>query len=236
MDPAAGSTPDGAPVRVLVADDQAVVRRGLASMVEDADGLEVVGEAPDGEGAVTETAARRPDVVLMDVRMPGIGGIEAARRIVGEHGGAVKVLMVTTFDLDSYVFDSLRAGASGFVLKDLEPDELVHAIHVVQAGESLLAPSATRRLIAEFVRSGDAGGPAAPDGDDRPPAGTELSEREVVTAVARGLSNAEIARTLHLAQTTVKTHISSVLGKWGLRDRVQLVVRAFESGLVGPDR
>lgn len=239
------ATPRSSPVRVLVVDDQAVVRRGLATMVAETADLEVVAEAPDGERAVVEAAARRPDVVLMDVRMPGIGGIEAARRIVTDHAGAIKVLMVTTFDLDAYVFDSLRAGASGFVLKDLEPEELAHAIRVVQAGESLLTPSATRRLVAEFVRGPAPGSSGYADGGVTTaarrtggvPAAPELSarEQEVVIAVARGLSNAEIAATLHLARTTVKSHISSALTKWGLRDRTQLVVRAFESGLVVPD-
>lgn len=235
-------------VRVLVADDQAVVRRGLATMVDDTAGFETVAEAGDGETAVTEAARYRPDVVLMDVRMPGIGGIEATRRIVAEHGDAIKVLMVTTFDLDAHVLDSLRAGASGFVLKDLEPEELVNAIRVVRAGESLLAPSATRRLIATFVQqepptgggahsaAGPGGPPPVGRGHDAPTGG-DLSarEREVVAAVARGLNNAEIASALFLAPTTVKSHISSALTKWGLRDRVQLVVRAFESGLVTPE-
>ena len=217
---------------MLVVDDQSVVRAGFRALIDAAPDLEVVDEAADGPAAVAAAVRHRPDVVLMDVRMPGGDGIEATRALVERAPGS-RVLVVSTFDLDEYVFASLRAGASGFVLKDIEPPALLEAIHTVHAGESLLSPSLTRRLIGEFVRLAPAGPPAPGPAAGRAP-GPALSEREreVVRQVARGCSNVEIATELHVAESTVKTHVSSVLTKWGLRDRVQLVVRAFEDGLV----
>ncbi|MGH4020053.1 MAG: response regulator [Pseudonocardiaceae bacterium] len=212
-------------IRVLVVDDQAVVRMGFRAVLDAADGIEVVGEAADGAAAVDVATRLRPDVVLMDVRMPGTGGIAATRRVTALEDPRVRVLVVTTFDLDEYVFDSLRAGASGFLLKDIDPEEMVAAVRTVHAGDALLAPSVTGRLIAEFVRS-------PPPAETPPDSSLTGRERDVVVLVARGLSNGEIARALHLAESTVKTHISHVLTKWDLRDRVQLVVRAFETGLV----
>ncbi|HWN26568.1 MAG TPA: response regulator transcription factor [Actinomycetospora sp.] len=233
-------------IRVAVVDDQAVVRRGLRAVLDEAEDMEVVGDAPDGLAALELCAASRPDVVLMDVHMPRMDGIEATRRLVAQDTPA-RVLMVTTFDLDAYVFDSLRAGASGFVLKDAEPEELRHAVRTVQRGDGLLAPSATRRLIREFTRVAprsareEASSATLPRGRAEPAAppstAEALSDREleIVRLVCRGLSNLEIARELYLAETTVKSHVSAALSKWGVRDRVQLVVRAFETGLVGGD-
>ncbi len=223
------------PVRVLIADDQAVVRMGFRAVLDSAEDIEVVGEAADAHVAVESAAELRPDVVLMDIRMPGGGGIEAAQRIAELPGAPIRVLMVTTFDVDEWIFASLRAGASGFVLKDIEPGDLVQAVHTVHAGDSLLAPEVTGRLIAEFVRSAPPADP--PDGRDRRSAGAAdlalltTREREVIALVARGMSNAEIAAKLYLATSTVKTHVSAALTKWDLRDRAQLVVRAFETGL-----
>lgn len=216
-------------IRLLIADDQELVRAGLRMILEPKGDFEIVGEAADGAEAVEVAQAARPDVVLMDVRMPHLDGIEATRRLlasdVGEH---VRVLILTTFHLDEYVYAALRAGASGFVLKDAPPDELRHAIRVVAAGDALLAPSVTRRLIDEFARSQ---APAASAGaletlTDR--------EREVLTLVARGLSNAEIASELVVEETTVKSHVRHMLQKLGLRDRVQAVVAAYDGGLVRP--
>ncbi|MDL5160014.1 response regulator [Actinomycetospora termitidis] len=225
-------------VRVLVVDDQAVVRAGFRAILDAAEGIEVVGEAGGGPEAVTVAAHLRPDVVLMDVRMPAGDGVTATRAILDDPAATgTKVLVVSTFDLDEHVFDALRAGAGGFVLKDIEPERLVEAIRLVHAGEALLAPSITRRLIGEFVRLGptasDHDGGSAPARDTAP--GLSARERDVVAQVARGLSNAEIAAALVVAESTVKTHVSSVLTKWDLRDRVQLVVRAHELGLVGGD-
>ncbi|WP_181779426.1 response regulator [Pseudonocardia pini] len=222
------------PIRVLLADDQAVVRAGLRVVLDAEADISVVGEAADGAEAARRADELRPDVVLMDVQMPGCDGIEGLRRIVGRQLG-VRVLMVTTFDLDRYVFDALRAGASGFVLKDIEPDELCAAVRTVHAGHSLLAPEVTGRLIEAFVRS-DAPPTQAPP-TQAPPTAAPVSltgrERDVVGLVARGMSNAEIAAALVVAESTVKTHVSSLLLKLGLRDRVQLVVHAFETGLTG---
>lgn len=217
------------PIRVLVVDDQALVRAGFRMILEAEDDLEVVAEAADGDEAVRGVRRHRPHVVLMDVRMPGLDGIEATRRLLAHDGDAPAVLILTTFDLDEYVFAALRAGASGFLLKDTPPDELVHAIRVVAEGEALLSPSVTRRLIEEFAHQ-----PArAPDSGL---ALSELTEREldVLRLVARGLSNAEIAGELVVGETTVKTHVGRILTKLGLRDRVQAVVLAYESGLVQP--
>jgi len=214
-------------ITVLVADDQALLRGSFRVLIESAPGLAVVGEAADGAEAVSVALAQRPDVVLMDIRMPDVDGIEATRRLVADpRTASTKVLILTTFDLDAYVYGALRAGASGFLLKDTPPAQLLSAIELVAAGEALLSPSVTRKLIAEFAR-----GP-------EPSAGTvELSgvterEREVLTLVARGLSNTEIAAHLTVSLPTVKTHIGRLLMKLAARDRAQLVIAAYESGLV----
>jgi DNA-binding NarL/FixJ family response regulator len=216
-------------IRVLIADDQALVRAGFRLVLENHDDIEVVAEASNGQEAVYGTARFRPHVVLMDIRMPELDGIAATREITKEH--PARVLVLTTYDLDEYVYDALQAGASGFLLKDTPPDQLLAGIRAVAAGEALLAPTITRRLIAEFARARPAQ-PAAPAELD------ELTPREleVLKLLARGLSNAEIAETLVLGDTTVKTHVTHVLGKLGLRDRVQAVVLAYESGLVTPGR
>jgi DNA-binding NarL/FixJ family response regulator len=221
-------------VRVLIADDQALVRAGFRMILDAEDDLEVVGEASDGLQAVEETRRLRPDVVLMDIRMPELDGIEATRRVLADNGGggnAIRVLMLTTFDLNEYVYDALRAGASGFLLKDVPPEQLADGIRVVAGGDALLAPSITRRLIQEFAQAGPPSGP--------PPKGLdELTAREleVFKLVARGLSNAEIAGELIVSETTVKTHVARVLMKLGLRDRVQAVVLAYESGIAVPGK
>ncbi len=214
-------------IRVLVVDDQALVRAGFRMILEAEPGFEVVGEAADGLEAVEAAGRLRPDVVLMDVRMPNLDGIAAARRIV-EGGVGSKVVMLTTFDMDEYVYDALRAGASGFLLKDVPPERLLAGIRGVASGEALLAPSVTRRLIETYVRR-------------QPTRATPLSldeltsrEREVLELMARGLSNAEIAGALVVSETTVKTHVAHVLDKLELRDRVQAVVFAYECGLVHP--
>jgi DNA-binding NarL/FixJ family response regulator len=215
-------------VRVLLADDQRLVRSGFRVLLERADGIEVVGEAADGAEAVERVRSTRPDVVLMDIRMPGLDGIEATRRIAGDPRlGGVRVVILTTFDHDEYVFEALHAGASGFLLKDVEPDELRDAVRVVAQGEALLSPSVTRRLIAEFV--------SQPGRTRHSPAElTELTdrEREVMALVAAGLSNDEIAERLVISPATAKTHVSRILLKLDARDRAQLVVIAYESGLV----
>lgn len=215
-------------VRVVIADDQALVRGGFRMILDARDDVEVVGEAGDGDEAVALVARLAPDVVLMDVRMPGGGGIEATRRIVAS-GSPARVVIVTTYDLDEYVFSALRAGASGFMLKDVRPAELVEAVRVVARGDALLAPSVTRRLLDRFA-------PALPDAGSPAPDLGDLTEREVevLGLVAEALSNAEIAARLHLTEATVKTHVSSVLRKLGLRDRVQAVVVAYEVGLARP--
>lgn len=214
-------------IRVLVVDDQALVRVGFRMILEAEPDLEVVGEAADGVEAVAGVHRERPDVVLMDVRMPNLDGIAATRRIL-EGSGSAKVLMLTTFDMDEYVYEAFRAGASGFLLKDVPPERLVAGIRAVASGEALLAPSVTRRLIETFVRRQPARAV--------PQAVEELTarEREVLELMARGLSNAEIAETFVLSETTVKTHVSRVLDKLELRDRVQAVVFAYEHGLVQP--
>ena len=215
------------PIGVLIADDQALMRGGFRMILDAEPDIEVVGEAIDGADAVRGFERLHPDVVVMDVRMPTMDGIEATRRIT-ELEPAARVLMLTTFDLDEYVYEALRAGASGFLLKDRPPEELVHAVRVVAAGDALLAPTVTRRLIEEFAHR--PGGPAAPAALE------ELTdrEREVLVLMARGRSNAEIAGDLFVAETTVKTHVGRVLHKLGLRDRAQAVVLAYESGLVQP--
>jgi DNA-binding NarL/FixJ family response regulator len=216
-------------IRVAVVDDQALVRAGFRMICEAEDDLTVVGEAADGVDAVDRVARARPDVVLMDIRMPVLDGVQACGRVTAAHPDA-RVLMLTTFDLDDYVVGALRAGASGFLLKDTPPEQLVDAIRVVARGEALLAPSVTRRLIESFVQAGAA--PAVPP----PPGLATLTEREleVFTAVARGLSNSEIAAALYLGEATVKTHVGRVLAKLSVRDRVQAVVLAYESGIVTP--
>jgi DNA-binding NarL/FixJ family response regulator len=215
---------------VLIVDDQALVRAGFRMILEAEEDIEVVGEAANGQAAVSEARRLRPDVVLMDVRMPEMDGIEATRRLLDQEGLDTKVVMLTTFDMDEYVYDALRSGASGFLLKDVPPEQLVAGIRAVAIGDALLAPSVTRRVIEEFVR--------------RPPASVrtlplklrELTAREleVLKLIARGRSNAEIAAELFVSETTVKTHVAHVLLKLDLRDRVQAVVLAYESGLIEP--
>jgi DNA-binding NarL/FixJ family response regulator len=217
-------------IRVLLVDDQALVRAGFRVLIEHADGLEVAGEACDGGEAVSLARSERPEIVLMDIRMPGVDGIEATRRIAADPQlAATRVIMLTTFGEDRYVFDALRAGASGFLLKDVEPEDLIEAIRVVARGESLLSPAVTRRLIEAFV--------ARPEpGMTSPAALAELTPREVevLALVAGGLSNDEIAARLVLSPLTAKTHVSRILMKLGARDRAQLVMLAYESGLVRP--
>jgi DNA-binding NarL/FixJ family response regulator len=214
-------------IRVVVADDQALVRAGFRVLVNSADDLEVVGEASDGAEAVQVVEATRPDVVLMDVRMPNLDGLEATRQIVRTQDSKSRILMVTTFDLDEYIFDALRFGASGFLLKDTPPEELLAAIRVIARGDSLLAPSVTRRLIAEFASR-----PA-----DLAPTSARLDtlterERQVLLAIGQGKSNAEIGDELFISVATAKTHVSRILTKLDARDRTQLVVIAFQTGLV----
>ncbi|HEX2314713.1 MAG TPA: response regulator transcription factor [Thermomonospora sp.] len=216
-------------IRVVIADDQGMVRAGFGVLLNAQPDIEVVGEAADGEEALRVVAGLRPDVVLMDIRMPGLNGLEAARRLLGEDPDPPKVLMLTTFDLDDYVYEALRAGASGFLLKDASATELADAVRVVASGDALLAPSVTRRLIAEFARLGAPRSPRRERLED-------LTEREteVLALVARGLSNQEIAARLVVAEQTVKTHFGRVLMKLGLRDRPQAIVYAYETGLVRP--
>ncbi|NUS17234.1 MAG: response regulator transcription factor [Streptomyces sp.] len=226
-------TTSPAPVRILVADDHHVVRTGFAALLDTQQDLTVVGTACDGAEAVAACAELSPDVVLMDVRMPVMDGIEATRRLAAGASGSPRVLILTTFDLDAYVYDALCAGASGFLLKDVTAERLFEAVRVVAAGEALLAPGVTRRLIAEFARLRPSS-PAAL-------ASAELSaltprETQVLRLVAEGLSNAEIAARLTVTEETVKTHVSRILSKLGLRDRTQAVVTAYESGLVTPSR
>jgi DNA-binding NarL/FixJ family response regulator len=216
-------------VRVLLADDQALVRTGFRMILGEEPSIGVVGEAADGLEAVELARGLRPDVVLMDIRMPGIDGIEATRRILAQPlDPPVRVLILTTFDLNEYVYEALRAGASGFLLKDVPAEQLAAAVHVVASGEALLAPSVTRRLIEEFSRQAPAPAP--------PPEIDELTAREleVFRLVARGMSNAEIAAHLVVSEATVKTHVARMLMKLGLRDRIQAVVLAYETGLVQP--
>ncbi|WP_424637620.1 response regulator [Embleya sp. AB8] len=220
----------GDEIRVLVAEDQTLLRTTLRAFVDVAPGMVCVDGAADGAEAVRLSAAELPDVVLMDIRMPGLDGIEATRRITTDPACAsVRVLILTTFDLDEYVYAALRAGASGFLLKDTPAQDLLAAIRVVAAGDALLAPSVTRRLIAEFARRAEpAVGPA------RTLLGVTAREREVLTLVARGLSNDEIAARLYLSPATARTHVSRLLSKTGARDRAQLVILAYETGLVRP--
>ena len=211
-------------IRVGLADDQALVRAGFRMIVESRPGMEVAGEAADGQEAIELVRRERPDVMLMDIRMPRLDGIEATRQVAS----ATRVVILTTYELDEYVFDALAAGASGFLLKAAPPEQLIHAIEVVAAGNALLDPSVTKRLIAEFARRPE---PAL----RRPKELSTLTEREreVLLEIARGFTNAEIAGRLHVSETTVKTHVAHVLDKLSLRDRVQAVIVAYEAGLVG---
>ncbi len=216
-------------IRVLLCDDQALVRSGFRMILDAREDVEVVGEAEDGREVIELARQLDPDVILMDVRMPNVDGIEATKRLVAG-GSRARILILTTFDLDQYVYEAIRAGASGFLLKDVHPPQLVDAIRVVAAGEALLAPSVTRRLLDRFAH-------ALPGTEDEPPSRlASLTEREleVLKLLASGLSNAELAERLFLSETTVKSHISSVLRKLDLRDRVQAVVLAYEAGLVRP--
>ncbi|MDH6454183.1 MULTISPECIES: response regulator transcription factor [unclassified Streptomyces] len=217
-------------IRVVVADDQELVRSGFSMILEAQQDIEVVAEAGDGAEAVAAVRRHTPDVLLLDIRMPVMDGLEAARRVCAQ--SSCKVVMLTTFDLDEYVYDALYAGASGFLLKDVRRDDLVHAVRVVAAGDSLLAPAITRRLVADIVRRRheEAATGTAPDRLDV----LTAREAETLRMLARGLSNAEIATTLFVSEHTVKTHVSNVLSKLGLRDRVQAVICAYETGLVTP--
>ncbi|MFF0742375.1 response regulator [Streptomyces sp. NPDC004111] len=226
---ASGPGAAGRAVRVVLADDQTLVRAGFRSILSDEDDIEVVGEASDGEQAVALARDLRPDVVLMDIRMPGTDGLEATRRILADPRLTdVRVVILTTFDVDDYVYGALRAGASGFLLKDTEPMELLHGVRVVARGDALIAPAVTRRLIAEF-----AGRVKQPDPSPRLNGLTER-EREVMGLVGAGLSNDEIARRLVLSPATAKTHVSRIMTKLDARDRAQLVVLAYESGMITP--
>ncbi|MEU3077126.1 response regulator transcription factor [Streptomyces laurentii] len=215
--------------RVLLTDDQPLVRHGLRVLIADRPGLEVAGEAANGEEAVRLAERLAPDVVVMDIRMPGMDGIEATRRITAAPGTPPKVLVLTTFDDDAYVHGALRAGASGFLVKDMDMDQILTAIEVVAAGDALIAPSVTRRLIAEFAAR-----PAAAPATPRPVDGVTAREQEVLTLVGRGLSNTEISAELHISTATAKAHVGRLLMKLDARDRVQLVITAYEWGLVTP--
>jgi DNA-binding NarL/FixJ family response regulator len=215
-------------IRVLVVDDQALVRGGFRMILDAQKDIEVVAEAYDGREALKKAHELRPDVVLMDIRMPELDGLEATRRLLADDGSS-RVLILTTFDADEYVYEAMKAGASGFLLKDVRPEQLAEAVRVVAAGDALLAPAITRRLVEQFVRR-------PPPGEAKPPELAHLTEREldVLVLVARGLSNKEIASALFLTEATVKTHLTHILTKLDLRDRVQAVVLAYESGLVQP--
>jgi DNA-binding NarL/FixJ family response regulator len=230
-----GPSPDGGVIHCLIADDQAMVREGFAAMLAAEPGIKVAGQAIDGADAVRQARRLNPDVVLMDVRMPVMDGLEAARQILTATRGADKprVLMLTTFDLDEYVYEALRAGASGFLLKDATTAELIHAVQVVAAGDALLAPSVTRRLIADFTRKPPA---QTPSQTPSPAALDVLTSREtdVLKLIGQGMSNTEISDALSIAGETTKTHVKRILAKLGLRDRAQAVVIAYETGLVTP--
>jgi len=217
-------------IGVLLADDQSLVRAGFRMILESEGDITVVGEAANGEQAVAATRRLGPDVVLMDIQMPGSDGLAATRQITAAAGARSRVLILTTFERDDYVFEALQAGASGFLLKNAPPEELVHAVRVVASGDALLAPSVTRRVIVQFARR-----PVEPGVRARVESLTER-EREVLVLLARGMSNSELAAELFVTEGTIKTHLSSLLAKLGLRDRVQAVVLAYESGLVAPGR
>ena len=216
------------PVRVVVADDQALVRTGFR-MILIADGIDVVAEAATGAEAIDAVRRTCPDVVLMDIRMPELDGLEATRRILAADADGPRILMLTTFDVDEYVYAALAAGASGFLLKDVAPEQLTAAVRLVRSGDALLAPSITRRLVERFARGGQESSAVHRDLASLTP-----REREVLQQLARGLSNAELAAAFHLSEATVKTHVARILGKLQLRDRVQAVVVAYETGLVAP--
>jgi DNA-binding NarL/FixJ family response regulator len=217
-------------IRILIADDQQLVRAGFALILKPHADLDVIGEAADGAEAVALAAQRRPDVILMDIRMPGMDGLEATRRVLADPAQAkTRVLVLTTFDLDDYVYAALRAGASGFLLKDAPPEQLVAGIRTIATGESLLAPSITRRLIEGFINRPAPGARDAPDLQDLTP-----RELEVLELIGRGRSNTEIARQLVVSEATVKTHVAHVFSKLAVRDRAQAVVVAYETGLVQP--
>ena len=217
-------------IGVLIADDQPMVRAGLRMILELEPDIDIVGEAADGNEAVAVAAATEPDVILMDVRMPNLDGLQATRRIVGSREDGPRVLILTTFDLDVYVYEALASGASGFVLKDIEPEKLVDAIRIIANGEALLSPTVTRKLIEEFVRRP----PEVVRPSPRELEQLTAREAEIMALVARGLSNAEIAAQAFVSEPTVKTHVARILMKLGLRDRVQVVVYAYEHGLAKP--
>jgi DNA-binding NarL/FixJ family response regulator len=222
-------------IRVLLVDDQAMVRAGLRMILDSEPDIEVVGEVDDGAGAAAAVAQHQPDVILMDIRMPGMDGLAATREVIAAHPDA-RVVVLTTFDLDEYVYGALRAGASGFLLKSADGDTLVNAVKIVAGGEALLAPEVTRRVIEEFARaSRDSAAPVVDHVVTEEAIG-DLSEREVevLQLMAQGMSNQEIAKQLYLSSTTVKTHVSHILTKLGVRDRVQAVVEAYDSGIVAP--
>ncbi len=227
----------GSPISIIVADDHQVVRTGFAAMLDTQADFTVLGTASDGASAVQACRTLRPDLIIMDIRMPGVDGIEATRQL-SSSDHPPKVLILTTFDLDKYVFDALRAGASGFMLKDVTAEQLYEAVRVVAAGDALLAPAVTRRLIREFARLGSSPEPGAGPVTGVPPALAALTPREteVLRLVARGLSNTEIAARIIVTEDTVKSHVSRMLAKLGLRDRTQAVVTAYESGLIIPAR
>jgi DNA-binding NarL/FixJ family response regulator len=215
-------------ITVLIADDQTLIRTGLRAIIESEPGMTVIGEAADGAAAVEAARRLRPDVVLMDIRMPGLDGVAATRALVGGRNAATRVLILTTFHVDEYVAEALRAGASGYLLKDATADQMVEAVRVIAAGEAMLAPAVTRRLLEHMS--------SAPSYSDGSELRARLSAREtdVLLLVARGLSNAEIGAALHLAETTVKTHVQSILAKLGVRDRLQAAVAAYDTGLARP--
>ncbi|MDT9693237.1 response regulator transcription factor [Streptomyces sp. P9(2023)] len=220
---------------VLIADDQAMQRFGFRMLLESQDDMTVVGEAPNGTEAIRLVDRHRPDVVLMDIRMPGLDGIEATRRIVAT-GARTRVLIVTTFDLDEYAYEGLRAGASGFLVKDAQPEELLSGIRAVASGDAVVAPSLTRRLLDAYIHHLPPMTSAAPPSPDSRLASLTDREREILTVIAQGWTNTEIAERLHLAESTVKTHVSRILAKTGARDRVQAVILAYDTRLVTPDR
>jgi DNA-binding NarL/FixJ family response regulator len=216
--------------RVVIADDQALVRAGFRMILEADPGIQVVGEAADGASAIEVVRRLQPDVVLMDVRMPVLDGLEATRQILANGEASPRIIMLTTFDIDEYVYTALRAGASGFLLKDVTPEQLVASVKLVATGDALLAPSITRRLVERFAAPASTAAPSA----SAEVASLTVREREVLVLMARGLSNAELSERLIVSEATVKTHVARILGKLGLRDRVQAVVLAYETGLVTP--